>query len=181
MITAHERPFWLARSRQASTPSRWDSRLSRTIVVLACAAATIAGFTLTGETERVHAVALAGPDLTRLLRAMAAIKGVMAIATVAAIVWRLSAPAGAARLAIYALGCSAMAAGPGLIWSMDHVAMGAALLHGGIAVSIVVLWRDPAMSQLLAAKIKARLGGMCLRGSAHAPIDSAQAPQTPRH
>ena len=39
-------------------------------------------------------------------------------------------------------GCTLMAAGPGLIWAMAHVALGAALLHGGLLLLILLGWAD---------------------------------------
>jgi hypothetical protein len=95
-------------------------------------------------------------DLTHLLRAMALIKSVMAVAAAGAVLWRLALPVTPARLAIYALACAAMAGGPGLIWDMAHVGAGALLLHAGLLATILLLWRDPAVSRRLAELVAAR-------------------------
>ena len=129
---------------------------ARSIIILALLAATIVGFVQTDAQQSAHAVALAGPDLTRLLRAMAAIKAMMALAAAGVVLWRLGAPASPVQLAAYALACAAMGAGPGLIWNMEHVGLGALLLHAGLAANIILLWRDPGMSARLAEKLRAR-------------------------
>ena len=49
-----------------------------------------------------------------------------------------------------------MAAGPGLIWGMVHLRLGALLLHGGLIALVVLLWRDGATSQRLAELVAAR-------------------------
>jgi hypothetical protein len=96
------------------------------------------------------------PDLVRLLRAMAAIKTMMAVAAAAAIWWRLGSPIGGVRLVAYGVAVASMASGPALIWSMVHLAVGAALLHGGLFASLILLWRDPAVSQRLQSLITRR-------------------------
>jgi hypothetical protein len=105
------------------------------------------------------AAALADPDLTRLLRAMAGLKALAAAGAIAAAWWRLGAPVTWLRFAAYALASAAMAVGPGLIWQMAHVVIGALLLHGGLLAAIVLLWRDPAMGARLAELLAARRAG----------------------
>lgn len=95
-------------------------------------------------------------DLTRLLRAMAAIKTLMAFTAAAAIWWRMGNPVGMVRFAAYGLSVACMAAGPALIWSMTHLALGAALLHGGLLASLLLLWRDPVVPQRLQAVVARR-------------------------
>ena len=131
-------------------------RINRAIIVATILAAAVAGTAFTQGHEAAEAAALAGPDLVRLLRAMAALKAMMALSAGAAILWRLGAPAGSGRLAAYAIACAAMAAGPGLIWGMVHVAAGALLLHGGLAAAVLLLWWDPATAALLSARLQKR-------------------------
>jgi hypothetical protein len=126
------------------------------IVLLAIFAGAAFGLLTTNDAETARAVANAGGDLTRLLRAMAAIKTIMAVAAGAAILWRLVDPAPWAMLTGYALAGAAMAAGPGLIWGMVHIGAGALLLHGGLAAAILLLWRDPAVEPRLARLVAAR-------------------------
>ena len=128
----------------------------RTLVVGVTLAAAFAGALATGAPAATHAMNAAGFDLTRLLRAMAAMKAVAAAALFWTVLWRLALPASAPRLAAYALACAAMAAGPGLIWSMAHIKLGALFLHAGLLVTVVMLWRDPAMGVRLGKVIERR-------------------------
>jgi hypothetical protein len=122
---------------------------ARSLIIVAAMAAAFAGFAACGTEASAHAVLQAGPDLTRLLRAMAGLKLLMAAGALAAVWWRLGAAASAPWLAGYTVACMAMAAGPGLIFSMDNVRTGALLLHAGLFTTLVMLWRDPAMGARL--------------------------------
>jgi len=122
---------------------------ARALIVAATMVAAFAGFAACGTDASAHAVLQAGPDLTRLLRAMAGLKLLMAAGALAAMWWRLGAPASLPWLASYTAAGMAMAAGPGLIVSMAHVGAGALLLHAGLGATLVMLWRDPAMGPRL--------------------------------
>jgi hypothetical protein len=115
---------------------------------LACAAAA-AGTLATNSGASAHAVAQAGPDLTRLLRAMAVMKAVIAGGACAAVLWRLQTPVPAWRFSLYAAAVAGMAAGPALIWAMVHVASGALLLHAGLIAGVALLWVDPEVTHRL--------------------------------
>ncbi len=117
---------------------------ARSLVILAFTAAAIAGAATTLLPASAHAVADAGADLTRLLRAMAGLKALMAGAAFWAVLWRLGAPATLPWLVGYGVAAAAMAGGPGMIWSMAYIRSGALLLHAGLFATIVMLWRDPA-------------------------------------
>jgi hypothetical protein len=130
--------------------------IARATILVVVAGCGILGLMFTDTQASARAAKLAGADLARLLRAMAAIKALLAAAVIATVTWRLALPAAAPRLAAYAAACASMAAGPGLIWDMAHVGTGALLLHGGLLAAILLLWRDPAMSARLAAAIEAR-------------------------
>jgi hypothetical protein len=95
-------------------------------------------------------------DLTRLLRAMAAIKAVMALGLVTAVLWRLGNAVTLARFVAYTVACGAAVAGPVLIWGMVFVVSGAALLHGGLIAGVLLLWRDRAVSERLTVLVAAR-------------------------
>ncbi len=133
-----------------------SARLRRLSLLAVVAASAVVGFSATGQHAATQAVSTAGPELTHLLRAMAGLKMLFAGAAVGAIAWRLAAPAGLVRLITYGLACAAMAAGPGLIWDMAHVRLGALLLHGGLFAGVLLLWRDPATSIRLHEAIAAR-------------------------
>lgn len=129
---------------------------ARLLLVLLAAAAFLAGWFATSGHDAARAAAAAGGDLTRLLRAMALLKAMMAAGLIAAVLWRLGSAAGPAWFALYALACAAMAAGPALIWNMDAVGLGALLLHGGLVAAAVLLWRDKAVAARLSAMIARR-------------------------
>ena len=143
-------------SAAPSAAATLSTRVARTALLVVIAAAFVASFLATDADTTARAVAQSGDDLTRLLRAMAAIKAVMAAVAVAAVLWRLGAAIKLPWLAAYALACGAMAAGPVLIWGMAHVSAGAVLLHGGLLASIVLLWRDPVVGARLAALVASR-------------------------
>jgi hypothetical protein len=128
----------------------------RALLAVIVGGAAIVGFLATSPEAASQAAAQAGPGLTRLLRAMAGIKAMAAISLVATVYWRLAAPIGPARFIVYALTCGTMAAGPGLIWDMAHLKLGAVLLHGGLFASVLLLWRDPNMITRLEAEIARR-------------------------
>ena len=133
---------------------RWlTPRLSRSAMTLIVIGAVGLSFALTSATAESRAVADAGMDLTRLLRFMAVIKGAMAVGAAGALFWRLGSDVSPGRFAAYAACCAAMVAGPGLIWAMAHVGLGALLLHGGLIAVVVLLWRDPTMPHRLQAAV----------------------------
>jgi hypothetical protein len=129
--------------------------ISRLWLILFIAGATLFGFLITGRDASSLAIN-ADEDLTRLLRAMAALKAVIALGVAASILWRLGTVVSLSWLGAYAIACSAMFAGPGLIWNMAYVGAGALLLHGGLLASLLLFWRDPAVSERLSAMIAAR-------------------------
>ncbi len=129
---------------------------ARASMILVLMVAVVTGWLATGEDATTRAVAAAGDDLVRLLRSMAALKALIALGAAAALVWRLGAPVSRARFALYAVAAAAMAAGPGVIWGMAYVRTGAMLLHAGLAVVAVTLWRDPAVGERLAGVLRRR-------------------------
>ncbi len=124
-------------------------------MLLVALAAAAAGFMATDAQTVARAVAL-DPELARLLRAMVVLKMAAATAATAGIMWRLGGVATPGWLAGYALALAATWAGPGLLWDMAHLGLGALLLHGGLAGALVLLWRDPAAGARLGAIIDAR-------------------------
>jgi hypothetical protein len=133
------------------TPAKLRAGLLAVIAV-----AVIAGAFATASQASHLAMAHDGAALTRLMRFMAVIKACMAVVVSAAVLWRLGAAITLPWFMGYASGCAAMAAGPGLIWGMAHIGLGALLLHGGLLISILLVWRDPAVSVLLANRVAAR-------------------------
>ncbi len=149
--------------RSIDAPGQFFVNRARLLMAVIVGAAIIVGYFITSPDVAAHAAAQAGPELTRLMRGMAAIKTLLAIAAGAAVFWRLGAPASLPWFAAYSLTCAAMASGPGVIWNMEYLRTGALLLHGGLFASVVLLWRDPAMSQRLEAAVAARRLAIRLR------------------
>jgi hypothetical protein len=104
-----------------------------------------------GDAAGTARAVAADPELAHLLRAMAGLKAIIAVAAVGVMIWRLGSPIGPVWLTLYALSTSAMTAGPVLIWMLVHVGFGAALLHGGLLMALVLLCRDPAVGARLQA------------------------------
>jgi hypothetical protein len=127
---------------------------ARVLFLVVIAAASVIGFLATSPDDVARATADA--DLTRLLRAMTGLKLMMAAIASGAVLWRLGSPATPAWLCAYAVAGGAMFGGPGLIWGMAHVAIGAFLLHAGLLATIVLVWRDPVVGRRLEALIAAR-------------------------
>jgi hypothetical protein len=145
---------------RANTASRGTSRetlspsAARLVVLGGIGIALVVALLASGGAAQ--AAAEAGAELTRLLRAMAAIKGLLAVGMAAAVLWRLGAAVSLAWLAGYALACGAVAAGPVLVWGMAHVGAGALLTHAGLLGGILLLWRDPVVGARLATLVAAR-------------------------
>ncbi|MBS0560106.1 MAG: hypothetical protein JSR21_08635 [Proteobacteria bacterium] len=129
----------------------WEAR--------AALAAAVLGGALAGGVWGGHdaaGLAAADPQYAMLMRAMAGLKAVFALAAAGAVFWRLGAPAAFPWLAAYLAAAAAMAAGPGLIWGIAHIGLGALLLHGGLLATVLLLWRDRAVGERLAAIVAAR-------------------------
>ena len=143
-------------ARTEARPGFAPPLVARSVVLVVALAALAAGFLATDAGASAQAVAAAGPDLTRLLRAMAGLKALMAAGATVAVIWRFGSPASSGWLALYAAALFGMAAGPGLIWDMAHVRTGALLLHGGLLATILLLWRDPVVGARLGAAVARR-------------------------
>ena len=138
--------------------------VARSVLIIVLVAAGAAGFAADYGTAAAHAAASADPGLTRVLRAMAVMKSAIAAGAAAAVFWRLGGAISATRLCAYAVASAAMAAGPGLVWTMVNVATGALLLHAGLAATAILLWRDPEVGQRLSALIATRRARLARRG-----------------
>ena len=114
----------------SAPPARASERLgpARLALVLLTAAALLA---TTAVAVRSSATPVE-PDLARVIRFMAAIKGVFALAALAAGFWRLARPAAPWRTAIYVAGPPAMAAGALALGTLHSPALAAAALHLGL-------------------------------------------------
>lgn len=129
-----------------------SARWARSAIVLALLAGGVGGLMLGASAAPTGSEA----ELTQLLRAMAVLKLFFVAAATGAILWRLQAPIAGPMLAAYALTCTAMAAGPGMIWYLAHLGPASLLLHGGVAVSALLLWREGVVAELLEGVIARR-------------------------
>jgi hypothetical protein len=140
----------VAVARPVSLIQPSPARVGLAILVLVASAA---GFVVTPHQATAGAIAQMGADWGNLLRAMAVLKSAMAAGAAAAVYWRLGSEVSPWRLAAYGASAAAMAAGPGLIWGLWHIGLGALLLHAGLAATVLLLWRDPCVSARLARMV----------------------------
>lgn len=108
------------------------------------------------------------PDLARVIRCMAAIKGVFAVAAFAACLWRLGRPAPGWRGAVYVAGPPLMAAGSLALWTMQFFGPAALGLHAGLIAVVAAALTDRDFIVL------------ARRASAGASPASARAPRSAR-
>ncbi len=129
---------------RAAHPPRMGVLLAAVLLLAASA-----GVLATSAPDAARAVARGGAELTQLLRMMALLKLALVAGAAALVRWRLRFPVRPALAGGYLAGMAAMAAAPGLIWSMAHVVAGAVLMHGGLALLAVLFWRDPGSPAML--------------------------------
>lgn len=109
------------------------------LLVAGCAAAAAAvGVAAAARGDATAADA----ELARLLRAMAAIKGVMLVAGVGALAWRLARPTPPGLAAAYLVGGWVAAGAVAAMWSLLALGAVAVVLHGTAAVVALLAWRD---------------------------------------
>jgi hypothetical protein len=84
----------------------------------------------------------ADPALARLLRGMALIKGVIALAIVGAVFWRLAWPVAKRAVAAYLLCSWAVAGSTMLIWQLSYIVPAAVLFHAAALSLLWVGWRE---------------------------------------
>jgi hypothetical protein len=84
----------------------------------------------------------ADPDLARLMRGMALIKGVIAIAIVATIWWRFGCPVFKSVAAGYLLGSWILVGSTTLIWQLWWIPLAAILFHAAALSMLFVSWRE---------------------------------------
>lgn len=84
----------------------------------------------------------ADPALARLLRGMALIKGVIAIAIVAAVWWRFGRPVSKMVAPVYLLGSWILLGSTMLIWQLSWIPIAAILFHVSALSMLLVSWRE---------------------------------------
>lgn len=112
----------------------------RPVLVLAAAVALVAG---TIGVVRAPVAAI-DPDLVRVIRGMALIKGGLASAALAACLWRLGRPAAGWRRFAYVAGPPLMLGGAVALWSLQSLGLAALGLHLGLFGVLAAGLTDPA-------------------------------------
>ena len=112
----------------------------RPVLVLSVAVALVAG---TIGVVRAP-VATIDPDLVRVIRCMALIKGGLALAALAACFWRLGRPAAGWRRFAYVAGPPSMLGGAVALWTLHGVGLAALGLHLGLFGVLAAGLTDPA-------------------------------------
>lgn len=112
----------------------------RALLVLAAAAALLAACVVVARAP----AATIEPDLVRVIRCMALIKGGFAAIALAASWWRLARPASGWRAVAYVAGPALMAGGAVALWSLQSVGLAALGLHLGLFGVLAAGLTDPA-------------------------------------
>jgi hypothetical protein len=139
------RPFsWrrevVARRAAASDAAAREARttLLRTITIAACALSIgVAGWI--GDPRGYLETDLA---LAHLLRGMAVIKGMLALAAVGAVLWRFGWPVSKPVAFGYAFGSSVLTGSTMLIWQLSLIPLAAVLFHVAAVSMLIIGWRE---------------------------------------
>jgi hypothetical protein len=139
------RPFsWrrevVARRTTASDAAAREARtaLLRTITVAGCALAIgVAGWV--GDPSGYLEADLA---LAHLLRGMAVIKGMLALAALGAVLWRFGWPVSKPVAFGYVFGSSVLAGSTMLIWQLSFMPLAAVLFHLAAVSMLIIGWRE---------------------------------------
>jgi hypothetical protein len=84
----------------------------------------------------------ADADLARLLRGMALIKGFLASAAVAVLLWRFGHPLSQRMAAAYLVGAWLAAGASMLVWQLTFIPLAALVFHIGEITMLLTAWRD---------------------------------------
>lgn len=128
-------PFWRGVASDVPATGAW---LLRGGLILGCGAA-IGVAAWAGDPI---GFLLADPALARLLRGMALIKAVIALAAVGIVFMRLAWPVSRTAAAGYLAGCWALAGSSALIWQLSYIVPAALLFHAAALSLLLVGWRE---------------------------------------
>jgi hypothetical protein len=112
---------------------------SRALLAVLTALAVLGG----GAVLMKSPAATLDPDLVRVIRFMAVIKGVFALAALVGSFWRLARPAAPWRTSIYVAGPPLMAVGAIGLWSLHDPGLAALSLHVGLFALLGTALTDP--------------------------------------
>lgn len=144
----------------ASAPAPATRATALPRILLGATVALAAAWLATGGPEAARAAA-ADPELTWLLRPMAATKLLVALGALALAYWRLGRPAGPAAMAGWLVAAALLGAGPALIWRIATVGVGGLAFHAGLLALLLTAWLDRgavgmALSEAIAARRRRR-------------------------
>ena len=128
---------WLNRSRRAAAlgpwPTLWQAALPPVAILAVVAVVALS------DPARLLA---ADPELARVLRFMAAVKGGVALVALTLLGLRLGGPVAPARAIGYLLAGAGLAAAPTLIWQLTWIGSAAILFYASMSVLVMLGWRD---------------------------------------
>jgi hypothetical protein len=127
-----------AANRSAAAPASTAVSLLRIGLIVGCASSIGIAVWLGDPSGYLHA----DPALARLLRGMALIKGMIAIAAVGAVFWRLAWPVSKIGAAAYLISSWAIAGSTMLIWQLSYIVPAALLFHAAALSLLLVSWRE---------------------------------------
>lgn len=146
----HRRAAADAATGAAARPPLWRSSGWQPALLLVAMIAAAAGLLLApAGAELLRSDA----ELAMLLRFMAVVKAVIAIAVLGITTWRLGHPMPIWLGLLYSSGCALMMAGPGVIWHLTAVGSGAALFHGGVLLWLAALAADHDTARTLVQRV----------------------------
>lgn len=141
-VAWHVAPDAILWERGSGSAGGTTGRAAPWITALVAAAGVSLALGLAATADGDTARAAADPDLTRLLRAMALVKGLLVAVGGAAVGWRLRRPTPVAFAAAYVALVGVAAAATGAVWQLAGVGRAAVALHAAGAVLLVLAWRD---------------------------------------
>lgn len=134
----------------AALPPLWrSSRWQPALLLIAIIAAVAGVLWAPAGAELLRSDA----ELAMLLRFMAVVKAMIAVALLGLTTWRLGHPLPIWLGLLYSSGCALMMAAPGVIWHLTAVGSGAALFHGGVLLWLAALAADHDTARTLVQRV----------------------------
>jgi hypothetical protein len=102
----------------------------------------LASIALAAWVGRAEAYPASDADLARLLRGMALIKGFLALAAVAVLLWRFGHPLSQRMAAAYLVGAWLATGASMMVWQLTLIPLAALTFHLGEITMLLTAWRD---------------------------------------
>ncbi|MDR7040159.1 putative membrane protein [Methylobacterium sp. BE186] len=134
-------------------PGSADGRTRRAVMLGLAVAAVLAVLAAGGGAADTE------PDLLRLVRFMAALKGAFALAALVACFWRLRRPALPWRQAVYVVAPALMAGGALALWQVQLPGLAAILLHAGLFGFLAAALTDADFLEMPVRRLRQAAGG----------------------